>query len=193
MRRAFNSQQDTALTGGRLGIRNMPNVSYVTHGTCEEDAKGGVCLRGPSRTDQPNTIKRHPCQGRKSSCTSKIFSFKVQNGLASVQYLESSFSSVRQVNPFSSVHSFHFTNSSALTRFDLAGSFRLRLDSVNRVSNCLGEADEQFLVLQRKSQPVGPRFVAWVEGWCTLLAVLTCLSGMWNVVGVTQIQFIIVL
>ena len=26
----------------------MPNVSYVTHGTCEEDAKGGVCLRGPS-------------------------------------------------------------------------------------------------------------------------------------------------
>ena len=33
--------------------------------------------------------------------------------------------------------------------------------------------------LQQKSQPAGPRFVAWVEGWCALLSVLAFSSGMW--------------
>ena len=42
--------------------------------------------------------------------------------------------------------------------------------------------------LQRKSQPAGPEFVAWVEGWCALLAVLACQSGEWCGVGLTQIQ-----
>ena len=82
----------------------------------------------------------------------------------------------------------------ALTRIDLAGSFRLRSDSVNRVSNCLGEADEQFLVPSSGNPSQSARgFVAYVERWCALLTVLACLSGVWCVVGVTQFQFKIVL
>ena len=67
-------------------------------------------------------------QGRKSSLTYRVFSFKVQNGLASVQYssvpqspfcLESSFSSVRctEAKNLHSVHSVQFTNSSDPGRY----------------------------------------------------------------------------
>ena len=47
-----------------------------------------------------------------------------------------------------SVRSVHFIprNLPALTRSDLANSVRLRLGSVNRVSNCLGGAEERFYV-----------------------------------------------
>ena len=41
--------------------------------------------------------------------------------------------------------------------------------------------------LQQKSQPTGPGFVAWVEGWRSWLAVLVISSGMWCGVRVTQI------
>ena len=34
-----------------------------------------------------------------------------------------------------------------------------------------------------------PGVFAWMEGWCALLAVLACLSGMWCGVSLTQIQF----
>ena len=95
-----------------------------------------------------------------------------------------------QVTPSSSVHSFHFANSSgpdsawpgwfvsAQARFSQS-SFQLFRRSRGAV---LGP-------LQRQSQPAGPGFVARVERWRALLAVLVCLSGVWCVVTVTQFQF----
>ena len=51
-----------------------------------------------------------------------------------------------QVSPFSSFSSVQFSSRtvSALTRIDLAGSVRLRLGLVHRVSNWLGGAKEQL-------------------------------------------------
>ena len=46
--------------------------------------------------------------------------------------------------------------------------------------------------LHQKYQPAGPGLVAWVKGWCTLLAMLAHLSGMCCGVRVTQIQLKIV-
>ena len=62
----------------------------------------------------------------------------------SVQFGEWWPSASVQFVQFSSVHSVQFTNSSGLTRIDLAGSVLLRFGSVDRVSDCLGGAEEQF-------------------------------------------------
>ena len=92
-----------------------------------------------------------------------------------------------QVPPFSSFSSFHeiFGPWPRLTWLAPFSPSSLQLFGKSRGA-VLGP-------LHRKSQPTGPGLVARVEGWCGLLAMLAYfLSGMWRVVGVTQLRFKIV-
>ena len=65
---------------------------------------------------------------------------------------------------------------SALTRIDLAGSFGLRLDLVNQVSNCLGGTEEQILALSSGNPSQSARGLSpgWRDGAIRWLCFLAC-------------------
>ena len=94
---------------------------------------------------------------------------------------------------FSSVHSCHLTNSSG----PHSGCSRWFSSAQARFSpsglQLLGRSRRALLdPLQWKSQPAGPRFFGWVEGWCTLLAVRACLvrGVVWRRSDANSVQIV---
>ena len=93
MRSALNSQQVSELTGGRRGIRNVPDVPYVSHLTHARGMRKemrnredfvaneqGEILPVAVRNDQLNTIKLHLDYTSARIAVDDCFSTELENG-----------------------------------------------------------------------------------------------------------------